>query len=275
MEIGAKDKKITPLFKWPGGKRWFAKKYSSPLNNILFDRIVEPFGGGMALSLHLSPKLALIGDNNPHLINFYQHLKKAAFTLDPSFCSKEQYYHLREHFNKLILEKKIHTLEAAQIFWQLNRWGYNGLCRFNQKGLLNVPYGDNKSAKSFDLEQYHEIIKGWDFISADFESLDIKGNDLIFCDPPYDKAFQGYTKGGFSFDNQERLVRWLDKHTGPIILMNHPTDKIMELYQDFGYNLTLVNAPRTINCQSDKRQPCQEVVAIRNFSWKIDGKKIQ
>jgi DNA adenine methylase len=38
-------------------------------------RLVEPFCGGLAVTLGLMPAKALLNDINPHLINFYKHLK--------------------------------------------------------------------------------------------------------------------------------------------------------------------------------------------------------
>ena len=275
MEINIAKQRLDPLFKWPGGKRWFAKRYALQLSQVPFKRLVEPFAGGMAVSLALKPQKALIHDRNDHLINFYQQVKSHIFSLESTFCTREQYYSLRDKFNALIQSEKAQTTELAKIFWQLNRWGYNGLCRFNQKGLFNVPYGDNKTAKKFDLSLYHQQFKHWTFTSGDFEQISLKAQDLVFCDPPYDNAFKSYCERDFSFEDQIRLVSWLDKYQGPTILMNHPTDRIMELYQDHGFSLSIISAPRSISCQKLGRKPCQEVVAIKNFSWKLDGKEIQ
>ena len=36
---------------------------------------------------------------------------------------------------------RINCQEAAELFYYLNRMGYNGLCCFNRTGLFNMPYG--------------------------------------------------------------------------------------------------------------------------------------
>lgn len=264
-----------PLFKWPGGKRWFVRRHLSFLEYLQPFRLVEPFAGALALSFSAAPNKVLACDTNPLLINFYQQLQSQCFSLDPSFCSKEQYYSLRTRLNKAIEEKRLKTLEIAQIFWRLNRWGFNGLCRFNQAGLYNVPYGDNKSPKVRDLSSYHHLIKNWTFHLGDFEELEIKEGDFLFCDPPYDAAFQQYSGISFDFNEQQRLVSWLSLQDKPTILMNHATPRIIELYRDFGYTLISLKAPRVISCRAESRKDREEILAFKNFSWKFDGKEIQ
>ena len=51
------------------------------------------------------------------------------------------YYASRHRFNELLQAGEAGTAEAASLFYYLNRTGYNGLCRFNRRGLFNVPFG--------------------------------------------------------------------------------------------------------------------------------------
>jgi len=51
------------------------------------------------------------------------------------------FYQHRVRFNELINRGEWKTSEAAQLFYYLNRTGFNGLCRFNQGGEFNVPFG--------------------------------------------------------------------------------------------------------------------------------------
>lgn len=66
---------LKPPLKWAGGKRWLAPKLQELVQGITYDRLVEPFCGGLAVTLSLQPKRALLNDINPHLINFYQQVK--------------------------------------------------------------------------------------------------------------------------------------------------------------------------------------------------------
>ena len=54
------------------------------------------------------------------------------------------YYANRFRFNELLSSGRSDTAEAAALFYYLNRTGYNGLCRFNQQGEFNVPFGRYK-----------------------------------------------------------------------------------------------------------------------------------
>ena len=69
-------KTLKPPLKWAGGKRWLVPHLRALYSNSKKQRLVEPFVGGMAVTLGLHPKTALLNDVNPHLINFYQTLKK-------------------------------------------------------------------------------------------------------------------------------------------------------------------------------------------------------
>jgi DNA adenine methylase len=75
--------------------------------------------------------------------------------------------------------------------------------------------------------------------------------------------FTSYSAGGFSWDDQVRVATWLSKHTGPIVLVNQATERILDLYSGLGYTITTLDAPRRISCNGDRR-PAKEVLAIRN-----------
>ena len=88
--------------------------------------------------------------------------------------------------------------------------------------------------------------------------------DFVYADPPYDVPFTGYAKAGFSWADQERAACWLAKHSGPVVLVNQATDRILRLYRSLGFTLRFLTAPRRISCTGD-RTPAREVVALRNL----------
>ena len=175
------------------------------------------------------------------------------------------FYQQRSRFNQLIRDDMADTKEAASIFYYLNRTCYNGLCRFNSKGEFNVPFGRYKKLiYKTDFTEYASAFAQWDFTCVDFEKLSLRQYDFVYADPPYDVQFTSYSKENFQWDDQVRLAQWLARHPGPVVLSNQATDRIRELYKDLGYAVTILTAPRLINCTGD-RTPAKEVLATRNL----------
>lgn len=254
---------LKPPLKWAGGKRWLIphlKRYWRPYRD---HRLVEPFCGGLSVALGLMPDRALLNDVNPALINFYQQLK-SGLSLDIELANDEQlYYTHRQRFNALSDEN---SHERAQLFYYLNRTGYNGLCRFNQSGGFNVPFGRYKTINYIeDFSIYQPLLSQWLFSAVDFEALQLEPGDFIYADPPYDVPFRQYSRQGFDWDDQVRLAHWLAAHDGPVVLSNQATPRIRELYGDLGFKLRFLQAPRRISCKGNERQHVREVLATRGF----------
>ena len=256
---------VRPPLKWAGGKRWQVPIIMPFWEPKRFRRLVEPFCGGLAVALGLSPELALLNDINPHLINFYRQLK-CGFKSELRARNEEHYYYARRsEFNSLLRQGKSDTKEAAALFYFLNRTGFNGLCRFNQSGEFNVPFGRYKTINyRTDFSEYGSAFANWQFTSVHFERIVLHDHDFVYADPPYDVEFRQYSRGGFGWHEQEATALWLAKHPGPVILVNQATDRIVKLYKKLGYTLKFLQAPRRISCNGD-RTPAEEVLAVRNL----------
>lgn len=255
---------LRPPLKWAGGKRWLVP-YLQPLWTRFRDRrLVEPLCGGLAVALGLLPGRALLNDINPHTINFYQRLKDGFRVSLPLRYDATLYYEYRAQFNRLIADGKERTPEAAELFYYLNRTGYNGLCRFNRRGEYNVPFGRYKSINyATEFGGYREQFSEWKFTVGHFTQVPLQSTDFVYADPPYDVEFTQYTKEGFGWGEQERLAAWLAGHPGPVLLSNQATPRIERLYRDLGFTLHYLDAPRRISCNGDRR-PAREVLAVRN-----------
>ena len=258
---------LLPPLKWAGGKRRLVHLIKPMWENSGKPRLVEPFCGGIAISLGLQPQYALLNDINPHLINFYRWLKNGFHFDIPIDDSDEVYYRKRNDFNKLIREGAWDTEEAAQLFYFLNKNCFNGLCRFNREGYFNVPVGkfnyEVKYPSSFD--EYTNTFAKWVFSCGDFSKLEITPNDFIFADPPYDVEFRGYSKDGFGWADQELLVNWLDLHSGPVVLCNHATERIKRLYTEHQYDLIFIDEKICITANG-QRHKANVVLACKNIS---------
>jgi DNA adenine methylase len=228
-------------------------------------RLVEPLCGGLAISLGLAPDRALISDVNPHAVNFYSWLKQGLRISLRMRNEKTYFYAKRAQFNQLIREGKADSKEAASLFYYLNRTCYNGLCRFNRSDEFNVPFGRYKKIiYKTDFTEYVSAFARWEFMCADFEDLPLDADDFVYADPPYDVEFTQYSSQSFGWNEQVRLAQRLARHRGPVVLSNQATSRIQELYENLGYAVTILTAPRLINCTGD-RTPAQEVLAIRNL----------
>jgi DNA adenine methylase len=212
------------------------------------------------------PTRALLNDVNPHLINFYRWLKQGLTITFPLVNDEKKFYQARNRFNELLQHGGSESVEAAGLFYYLNRTGYNGLCRFNSKGGFNVPFGTYRTINyKRNFSDYTPLLRNWAFTNTDFEDMPIEDEDFIYADPPYDVQFTTYSAGGFDWKEQERAALWLSKHKGPVILSNQATPRIVKLYRSLKFTIKFLDAPRRISCTGD-RTPAQEVLAIRNFS---------
>lgn len=257
---------LKPPLKWAGGKRWQLPHLEPFWKAHRNRRLVEPFCGGLAVTTGLIPQQALLNDINPHLINFYNWLKRGLSISFEMANDEVKYYQARDRFNELLKSGKGKSAEAAGLFYYLNRTGYNGLCRFNGKGGFNVPFGSYKTINyKPDFSEYKGVLRAWTFTNTDFEKIPVEDADFIYADPPYDVEFTHYSKGGFDWDEQERAAEWLAQHKGPVILSNQATPRIVKLYRSLRFTLKfIVDAPRRISCTGD-RTPTTEVLALRNL----------
>ena len=256
---------LKPPLKWAGGKRWLLPHITPIWAQYRDRRYVEPFCGGLAVALGLQPKRALLNDVNPHLINFYQQVRRGLSLTIKARYDHDLFYRHRERFNQLVRNHRGDTNEAAQLFYYLNRTGFNGLCRFNRSGEFNVPFGRYTTVNyATDFNGYAELFRRWSFSKGDLEELPLQRDDFVYADPPYDVEFTTYSAGGFTWDDQVRTAELLAKHGGPILLSNQATKRIVKLYRQLGFALKFFHAPRRISSDGN-RETAREVLASRGL----------
>jgi DNA adenine methylase len=257
---------LRPPLKWAGGKRWLVPQLAGLWQPYSSRRYVEPFCGGLAVALGFRPNRALLNDITPHLINFYTHLQRGLEVTIEMQNEEESFYRHRSRFNKLIQDGELLSAESAQLFYYLNRTCFNGLCRFNQSGEFNVPFGRHNSITyARDFSEFQPALKNWVFSCVDLNALSIEPADFIYADPPYDVEFTTYSTGGFSWDDQVRTAEWLAAHPGPVVLSNQATTRIVELYEKLGFRIDYLAGPRRISCTGD-RTAAREVLATKGLA---------
>lgn len=256
---------VRPPLKWAGGKRWLVPKLRALYSRHRGLRLVEPFVGGLSVALGLGPSEALLNDANPHLIGLYRHLQKGLAVTVPFLNDPDVYEGHRSRFNSLINAGHADGPEAAQLFYYLNRTGFNGLCRFNQAGMFNVPMGRYKTIPyRREFAEYRGALRGWKFSCGDFQKIRRRGSDFIYADPPYDATFSQYSKDGFTWDDQVRLAKWLATHSGPVVASNSATARVLDLYESLGFQVATVKAPRRISSDGN-REDVLEMLATNEL----------
>lgn len=171
--------------------------------NVILDKDtawIEPFMGSGVVGFNVAPNIAIFGDTNPYIIDFYDQIKNKKITSlivrefleqEGSLLSKKDdvyYYEVRERFNN-----NHNPLD----FLFLNRSCFNGMIRFNKNYKFNVPYGHKpqRFAKAYitkivnQVKYIEERLKDsdWTFHCQSFEKTinESSENSFIYCDPPY------------------------------------------------------------------------------------------
>lgn len=253
----------SPL-KWAGGKSWLVPRLQQMYAPHRHRRLVEPFCGGMSITLGLQPDRGLCNDKLLPLMNFYQQIKDG-LTIDAQPTDKITYYAYRDAFNRMFGSPHFNATLWAKQFYYLNRVGFNGLCRFNASGEFNVPHGgDNRRCDARTFEEYRALFSRLQFTWGTFSLVRLEPTDFVYMDPPYDTPFTSYAAGGFTWDDQVCCAEWLAGHPGPVVASNQATDRIIELYTRHNFAISFVSAPRKISCNGDRRD-AREILATRNL----------
>jgi DNA adenine methylase len=239
-------------------------------------RLIEPFVGGASVFLASDYPSYLLADANVDLIQLYRLVQQdVAAVIDagqnlftPTNMRDEAFRNHRKGFNTTR-----DALHKSALFLYLNKFGFNGLCRYNRRGELNVPYG--KPAKLprlpvSELEAFAARSANAEFRASDFVDVmkAASRGDVVYCDPPYldtnhAASFTGYTKGGFNFDQQRELAsiaEFLARKGVPVVISNHDTDDARHLYRNARLHTATVR--RSISGVAQTRRPAAELIAV-------------
>lgn len=267
-------KKQRAFLKWAGGKYSLVDdiKRHLPAAQVL----VEPFVGAGSVFLNTDFERYILADINPDLINLYNLLKtnpsmyiseaKRWFVAENN--RKEFYLDTRKQFNA-----SDDVLFRSLAFLYMNRFGFNGLCRYNKKGGFNVPFGSYKKPyfPEAELEFFSEKAQKAEFVCANYlESFALaEQGAVIYCDPPYAPLtttanFTSYAGGGFSLNDQAGLANIAEKTATerdiPVLISNHDTVLTRRLYH--GAQLNVVKVKRTISRNGSGRNKVDELLAL-------------
>lgn len=275
-----KNKLVSPVLKWVGGKRQLLPSIK-PMLPKRITSYCEPFVGGGAVLFDLQPKKAVINDINSDLILVYTVIRdnvEALIELLETYPNEESfYYELRNIDRDQTKYDKLSDIERAARVIFLNKTCYNGLYRVNNAGEFNSPFGKYKSPNIVNAPVLRAVCAYFNSSEITFSSTDfalvleqVRKGTFVYLDPPYDpvsdtSSFTGYSKGGFSREQQIQLRDCCDRLNArgiKFMLSNSATDFIREQYSN--YHITIVQAKRAINSVASKRGDVDEVI-ITNY----------
>ena len=291
-----------PFLKWVGGKRQLL-----PVLRTYYPATVsgyhEPFLGSGAVFFDLWTSGRLTGcpvglsDENPDLVGCYLRVRDAADALIDELerlaagharGGRTFYYEVRDQlFNPGRAAwaaaggtPDTYPVPLAAALLYLNKTGYNGLFRLNQKGGYNVPAGRYVRPRIVHPERLRAaaVALGAPGISISCRSFDRVAaealpGDFVYFDPPYaplgpTSNFRQYTARGFSDADQARLQALAVGLAGrgvQVLLSNSSADSIVRLYgertaRSAGLRIRRVPARRAVNTRADGRGPVDELL---------------
>lgn len=268
------NKKNRAFLKWAGGKYNLVESIAALLPDG--NKLVEPFVGAGSVFLNTDYPSYVLNDVNPDLIALFKFIKRRPQTFindarklfTAQTNSTAAYYTLRQDFND-----SNDAYERALLFLYLNRHGYNGLCRYNQSGGFNVPFGQYRKPyfPQAEIEFFAQKAQRATFTCMSFEKVfrRARKGDVIYCDPPYAPLsatanFTSYATTGFSLDQQHELARRAahaaHKRHIPVLISNHDTDLTRLLYADA--DLQSLQVARYISPKADGRAKVAELLAL-------------
>lgn len=276
-----------PFLKWAGGKGKLAETVISRAP-ATFGRYHEPFLGGGAVFFALRRAgfrgPASLADLNADLVAAYRTVGGQADALVAALQAHADAYLPLDrdgrgnyYYACRAGEPEEPVARAARLIF-LNRTCYNGLYRVNASGRFNVPHGRYTNPRIVDAENLRAVAAAladtsvgvMDFGEACGRAV---AGDLVYLDPPYrplsaTARFTSYTREHFGPAEQVRLRDVFDDLTArgvAAMLSNSDHLEIRELYGGRGYGISRVPMGRSINSNTRRRAPIDELL-IDNFA---------
>lgn len=258
------------FLKWAGGKSSLLPLLKKIFQQYPSTRLVEPFLGSGVISLNCEFDSYLVNDINPDIQNLWNHLSDELIEQTQllfAMSSEADYYELRKRFNQLP-----YGFERACLFIYLNRYCFNGLCRYNSKGGFNVPFGRYKKVyfPETELKYCTSVASKLNVQCKDFKDIfqQVQADDVVYCDPPYypispTASFTNYSGLGFNLKEQEELAQCCEdaRAKGAIVIVsNSDCEHTRRLYSSATL-IEEVQVNRLISANGN-RNKANEIIAI-------------
>lgn len=267
--------KYRSFLKWAGGKY----RLTDQINKLLPKNkqcLIEPFVGAGSVFLNSQFERYILADINPDLIHLFNIVKENVegfisalkpIFFHPNANTPDYYYQQRDRFNQ-----SQDPFERSLIFVYMNRFGFNGLCRYNAKNEFNVPFGRYKKHyfPEKELRYFAQKAQSACFICADFNQTFALADEqsVIYCDPPYapllqESNFTRYAGNDFSLQHQQDLAELAEKTQQekniPVFISNHDTHFTRKIYHRA--KISRLKVQRSISQSATKRIKVSELIA--------------
>ena len=223
-------------------------------------RWIEPFFGTGVVGFNSPVKgMHIVGDTNPHIINFYQQVQSGKITPYTMRTYLERESKLLEmadedgYAHYRLVRSRFNQEHNPYDFIFLSRAGFNGMMRFNKSGDWNIPFckKPGRFAPAYitkicnQIRSVAQIIRKeeWNFNNASFlETIAQAGEgDIIYCDPPYYGRYVDYYNGWTEKDEEE-LFHALSQTRAKFILStwHHNDYRPNEMIKRFWHRFNVV-----------------------------------
>lgn len=184
-------------------------------------RWIEPFFGTGVVGFNAPVSGAhIVGDTNPHIIDFYRKVQNGEITPYTMRAYLERESRLLEtaeengYAHYRLVRSRFNEAHSPYDFIFLSRAGFNGMMRFNRHGDWNIPFckKTERFAPAYITKICNQIgnvaqvikKKAWSFNNASFLETIAQADehDIIYCDPPYYGRYVDYYNGWTEKDEE-------------------------------------------------------------------------
>jgi DNA adenine methylase len=261
------------MLRWAGSKKR-SLVHLMECSPKYFNTYIEPFAGSACLFFNLTPLRVVLGDINPHLIDFYRVASRHPGRVFDTFLhlkrDSETYYRIRD-----VYPHEIGLIRRAAYFLYLNRNCFNGIFRVNKSGIFNVPFSSSRVPAYPTKDAFIDSMRALRVVTlecTDFVALctnHVRRDDFVNLDPPYyvpkQRVFCEYVPHEFARNDVNRLVELLTfiDTRGAKFLMNYPSCYMMRKLARY-WNYRFIQTRRTISSRLDSRGNFTEIL-IYNY----------
>lgn len=202
------------------------------------------------------------------------HITEKEIVLNMETALKSSFYMYIRYLYNLNLKNPYNLSFSSAVFYFIREYCYASMFRYSSKGMFNVPYGgmsynrknfqskiDYLKSKTIQNKLKSTVIENLDFEEF-INSLDLRENDFIFIDPPYDTEFSTYSKNQFDRQDQIRLANCLKKVKAKFMVVIKNTDFIYDLYKDF--NIKIFDKKYLVSFKNRNNKDVQHLI-IMNY----------